>query len=455
MSIFSALFTERTFLMVKITSVLHKSRAERVGICEGDVLLSINGNEINDVLDYRFYLADTVIDLSLTRDGKPFSARITKSEYDDIGLGFETPLMDKKRSCHNKCIFCFIDQLPKGLRESLYFKDDDSRLSFLHGNYITLTNLKDEDIDRIIKMHISPVNVSVHTTNPALRVEMMKNKRAGEVLSYLDKLKDAGITICAQIVLCKGVNDKDELLRSMRDLKKLFPALNSCSIVPAGLTKFRDGLYHLEAFTKEECLEVIHEILAFGDECLKELGTRLFYPADEFYISAGIEIPDNEFYEEYAQIENGVGMIRSFDCEFKDELDYLTSVQGLSELKEQRHVTVATGYSSYEMIKNLCDLAESSFKNLKIDVIKIKNNFFGDSITVSGLMTGKDLSLQLKSFELGDELLLPSSTLRAEGDLFLCGMTPEELSKKLGVNIRFVRNDGADFLQGILGDEAL
>ena len=441
--------------MVKITSVLHASRAERVGIREGDVLISINGNEINDVLDYRFYLADTVIDLSLTRDGKPFSVKMTKSEYDDIGLLFETPLMDKKRSCQNKCIFCFIDQLPKGLRESLYFKDDDSRLSFLHGNYITLTNLKDEDIDRIIKMHISPVNVSVHTTNPELRVQMMKNKRAGEVLSYLDRLKNAGITICAQIVLCKGVNDKDELTRSMRDLKKLYPALNSCSIVPAGLTKYRHGLYPLEAFTKEECLDVIHEVLAFGDECLKELGTRLFYPADEFYVLAGISVPDNEFYEEYAQIENGVGMIRSFEFEFMDELDYLTSTEGLSESETERHVTIATGYSSYELIKGLATAAERRIKNLKIDVIKIKNNFFGDSITVSGLMTGKDLYEQLSSVTLGKELLLPASTLRAEGDLFLCGMSPEELSEKLGVNIRFIRNDGADFLRGILGDEAL
>ncbi len=455
MSIFSALSMEGTFLMVKITSVLCGSRAKKAGIADGDILLSINGNKINDVLDYRFYLAEKVIDLSLTRDGEPFFARITKSEYDDIGLEFETPLMDKKRSCQNKCIFCFIDQLPKGLRESLYFKDDDSRLSFLHGNYVTLTNLKDEDIDRIIKMHISPVNVSVHTTNPDLRVSMMKNKRAGEVLSYLDRLKAAGITICAQIVLCKGVNDKDELLRSMRDLKKLFPALSSCSIVPAGLTKFRDGLYPLEAFTKEECLDVIHEVLAFGDECLKELGTRLFYPADEFYISSGLDIPDNEFYEEYAQIENGVGMIRSFDCEFKDELDYLTNVEGLQKLDEERHVTVATGYSSYKLIEELASLAMKRVKNLKIDVIKIKNNFFGDSITVSGLMTGVDLFDQLKSATLGSELLLPSSTLRAEGDLFLCGMSPEELSQKLGAKIRFVSNDGADFLHGLLGSEVL
>ena len=446
-------YGKELFLMVKITSVSSGSRADKVGIREGDILLSINKNEINDVLDYRFYLAEKVVNLALKRDGQVYTARITKSEYDDIGLCFETPLMDKKHSCRNKCIFCFIDQLPKGLRESLYFKDDDSRLSFLHGNYITLTNLKDEDIDRIIKMHISPVNVSVHTTNPSLRVEMMKNKRAGEVLSYLDRLKDAGITICAQIVLCKGVNDKDELLRSMRDLKKLYPALNSCSIVPAGLTKYRDGLYPLEAFTKDECLDVIHEVLAFGDECLKELGTRLFYPADEFYVSAGIDVPNNEFYEEYAQIENGVGMIRSFDFEFMDELDYLTSVEGLSELKNKRHVTVATGYSSYELIKGLAKTAEDRIKNLKIDVVKIKNNFFGDSITVSGLMTGVDLYDQLKSLPLGKELLLPASTLRAEGDLFLCGMTPEELSKKLGIGLVFNKNDGADFLHSILGSE--
>ena len=260
--------------MVKITQVEENSRAARAGVLAGDVLRSINQNEITDVLDYRFYLTERRVTLALTREGEPFEVTITKEEYDDIGLSFETPLMDKKRCCANKCIFCFIDQLPKGLRPSLYFKDDDARLSFLHGNYVTLTNLSDKDIDRIIKMHISPVNVSVHTTNPELRCEMMKNKRAGKVLAYLDRLAEAGIRICGQIVLCRGVNDGEELSRSMRDLKRLHPALSSVSVVPAGLTKYREGLYPLSSFSAEECRAVIAQVNAFGDECERELGER-------------------------------------------------------------------------------------------------------------------------------------------------------------------------------------
>ena len=246
--------------MVVITNVLPRSRAQRLGIESGDILISINGKEINDVLDYRFYLADTKLTIKLSRNGKELTFKCSKQEYDDIGLDFETPLMDKKHSCENKCIFCFIDQLPSGMRNSLYFKDDDSRLSFLHGNYITLTNLHDKDIDRIIAMHISPVNVSVHTTNPELRVKMMKNKRSGEVLSYLGRLADAGIKLCCQIVLCKGINDGEELDRTMRDLEALAPAMESTSIVPAGLTKFRDGLYALDHFAPEECADIIKQV---------------------------------------------------------------------------------------------------------------------------------------------------------------------------------------------------
>ena len=440
--------------MVKITSVLAHSRAKKAGIQDGDILLSVNGNEINDVLDYRFYLADTNIFLELTRDGQSFSVQIRKSEYDDIGLEFETPLMDKKHSCRNKCIFCFIDQLPEGMRDTLYFKDDDSRLSFLHGNYITMTNLSEKDVDRIVKMHISPVNVSVHTTNPELRVSMMKNKNAGKVLSYLDRFKEAGIKICAQIVLCKNVNDKAELDRSMSDLKKLFPALSSCSIVPAGLTKFRDGLYKLEAFTKEECAEIIAQVNAFGDKCLEEHGTRLFYCADELYIKCGLPLPDEDYYEDYAQIENGVGMIRSLDSEFYFELDFLLNGDDKYKLQTPRTISIATGAASYDSIKALALSAESKIEGLRVNVYKIINKFFGESITVSGLMTGRDLADQLQGCELGDGLLLPATTLRADGDLFLCGMTPEELSQKLGgVEIGFVRNDGAELLSAILGQE--
>ena len=437
--------------MVVIESVAQHSRAARAGLVAGDTLLAINGNEINDVLDYRFYLADTLITLEFSRDGQKHAVTIKKQEYDDIGLDFETPLMDKKHSCRNKCIFCFIDQLPKGLRESLYFKDDDSRLSFLHGNYVTLTNLSDADVDRIIKMHISPINVSVHTTNPELRVAMMKNKRAGEVLGYLDRFAEAGIRICAQIVLCRGINDGDELDRSMRDLCRFVPALSSVSIVPAGLTKFREGLPELTMFSPEECRQVVHQVEAFGDRCLAQYGTRLFFPADELYIKGGLPIPPDEFYEDYAQIENGVGMIRSLAAEFSFELDYVEDKLAERAPTLPRTVSIATGVAAYDHLCDLARLLEKRVEGLEIRVHKIINRFFGETITVAGLLTGKDLSEQLSEKELGDELLLPSCTLRAEGDLFLCGMTPGELSDRLNVPITFTGNDGAALLDAILG----
>ena len=437
--------------MVTIQSVAPHSRAEKAGLLPGDALLTINGNEINDVLDYRFYLADTLVSLVFFRNGEKHAVTIKKQEYDDIGLDFETPLMDKKQSCRNKCIFCFIDQLPKGLRESLYFKDDDARLSFLHGNYITLTNLSEHDVGRIIKMHISPVNVSVHTTNPDLRVSMMKNKRAGEVLSYLDRFAEAGIRICAQIVLCRGINDGEELDRTMRDLRRLAPALSSVSVVPAGLTKFREGLAELTPYSPEECRAVIEQVTAFGDECLRTLGTRLIFPADELYIKGGLPIPPDEFYEEYAQIENGVGMIRSLAAEFAFELDYVEDRITECAPSLPRRVAIATGAAAYDQLAALATLIEARIPTLKVSVHKIINHFFGESITVAGLLTGKDIAEQLGGTLSCDALLLPATTLRAEGDLFLCGMTPAELSQKLGVPITFVPNEGAALMDAILG----
>ena len=437
--------------MVEITYVEPRSRAQKAGILEGDKLLSIGGNAIEDVLDYRFYLADTLVTLECEREGKRFSVSIRKGEYDDIGLGFKTPLMDEKHTCRNKCIFCFIDQLPKGLRETLYFKDDDSRLSFLHGNYITLTNLYDKDIERILRMHISPVNVSVHTTNPTLRVEMMKNKRAGEVLSYLERFKEAGIRICAQIVLCKGVNDGAELDRSMRDLVAYLPALSSVSIVPAGLTRYRDGLYPLENYTPEDCRAIVAQVDKFGAECLEGYGTRLFFCADELYVKGGLPIPPDEYYEEYAQIENGVGMLRALSVEFEAELSFLEKTDAPTS---PRAVSIATGVAAYDRLAALGKLLEEKIPNLTVRVYKIVNRFFGETVTVTGLLTGKDLAEQLQNEDLGDELLLSSCTLRAEGDLFLCGMTPAELEGKLNLPIRFVDSDGAALVQAVLGTEA-
>ena len=435
--------------MVKIVSVEERSYAKKAGIRPLDNLISINGNEISDVLDYRFYLADRSIKLVLDRDGKEYTAKIKKGEYDDIGLEFETPLMDKKQSCRNGCIFCFIDQNPEGMREPIYFKDDDSRLSFIHGNYITLTNMYDKDIDRIIKMRRSPVNISIHTTNPDLRVRMMKNKRSGEVLSYLDRFKEAGLSMCGQIVLCKGVNDGDELLRSLRDLSRYYPEMGSVSVVPAGLTKHRDGLYPLTDFTPEEAAAVIDLIDTVANEQLEKYGSRQFFAADEFYLKASRPLPPTEYYEDYPQIENGVGMLRSFSDEFgmavEDVEDMIRSFSG------ERTVTVATGVAAYDMLSSAADKLMAFCKGLKVNVVKIINRFFGESITVAGLLTGKDICDQLEGVDLGDELLVPAAALRADDEDFLCGMTLADLSHRLGVKATPVDSDGYAFAEAVFG----
>ena len=434
--------------MVKIVSVERRSRAAKAGVLAGDILVSINGNGIRDVLDYRFYLTEKKVELSLLRDGKEYSVVIKKDEYDDIGLDFETPLMDKKQRCLNKCIFCFIDQNPEGLRESLYFKDDDSRLSFLHGNYITLTNMTREDVDRIVKMRFSPINISVHTTNPELRVEMMKNKRAGEVLSYLKDFYDAKLNMCGQLVLCKGVNDGGELVRSLNDLFKYFPYMTSVSVVPAGITKYREGLYPLTDYTAEEAAEVIDTVNSFGDKLKERVGTRMFYVADEFYLKAGRPIPSADYYEEYPQIENGVGMLRSFADEFDVGIE---DIAELASLTEKREVSIVTGVASYPLILSLAEKIMQLTDKVKINVYEIKNRFFGESITVSGLLTGKDMYEQLSGHPLGDALIVPKNALRAGEDVFLCGMTLSELSQKLKIEIRVSENDGFDFIDAIFG----
>lgn len=433
--------------MVTITDVLPRSRAHRAGIRPKDILLSINGHEINDVLDYRFYLAEASVELSVQRGDEIVTAVIRKDVYDDIGLDFETPLMDKKHSCRNKCIFCFIDQLPKGMRESLYFKDDDSRLSFLHGNYITMTNLSRRDIDRMIEMHISPVNISVHTTNPELRVKMTKNKNAGEVLKYLDVLAEAGVKMRGQIVLCKGVNDGAELDRTMNDLFRLYPSMESVSIVPAGLTRHREGLYPLEPFSPSESAEVVKQVESFASMCRQMYGEGIFYCSDEMYLKAGLQIPDPESYGEFTQLENGVGMLALFRDEFDSALKTLTEEDRIIE----RSVSVATGEAAFHFINSLARKISEICPGLKCRVYKVKNNFFGGEVNVSGLLTGRDIAEQLMGAELGEELLLPKNTLRSEGDLFLCGMTPDELSKRLGVPVKFNENDGGEFLYALLG----
>ena len=429
--------------MVVITGVLPHSRAEKAGIKPGDYLLEINSHEINDVLDYRFRLADTTVILKLHRGPDIIEKKIKKEEYDDIGLEFGTPLMDKKHRCENGCIFCFIDQNPEGMRETIYFKDDDSRLAFLHGNYITLTNLHEADIDRIIEMHISPVNISVHTTNPELRVMMMKNKRSGEVLSYIDKLADAGIKLHGQVVLCRGINAGAELDRTMRDLSKYYPAMESVSIVPAGLTKYRDKLYPLKPFSAEECAAVIKQVEDFN----KSLPERMFFASDEFFVLSGTPLPKDDYYGDYTQLDNGVGMLTSFTTEFQSMLSTLDE----DECAIEREVSLATGEAAYGMMRSLIDELEAQCPKLKCRLYKIKNNFFGGQVTVTGLLTGADLAEQLTGKPLGDTLYLARTTLRAEGDLFLCGMSPAQLSEKLGgVNIEFIENDGAALVENLL-----
>lgn len=432
--------------MVKITEVEHRSHAERAGLLAGDVLVSINGNEINDVLDYRFYLAERRVKIAFLRDGEQRAAVINKGEYSDIGLGFETPLMDKKRSCKNGCIFCFIDQNPKGMRESIYFKDDDSRLSFLHGNYITLTNLTDSDVDRIVKMRFSPINVSIHTTNPDLRVKMMKNKRSGEVLDYLRRFYEAGLSMCGQIVLCRGINDGEELLRSMRDLSQYYDRMGSVSIVPAGLTRHRDGLYPLTDFNAEEAAEVIDTVEAFALEHKRLTGSRMFFLADEFYLKAGRPIPDAEYYEGYPQLENGVGMLRSFDE------DFALGEESLEVSDAPRTVSIATGVAAYPKMLEYATRVKKTRPKMQTKVYKITNHFFGESITVAGLLTGRDILEQLSGEDLGEVLYVPQNALRHGEETFLCGMTVSELSESLGVRVVAVADDGYELATALLED---
>lgn len=434
--------------MVKITGVAPRSRAERAGIVAGDTLISINENEIRDVLDYRFYLTERSVTLLLERCGEHLSVTIKKGEYDDIGLEFETPLMDKKQTCRNGCIFCFIDQNPEGMRESIYFKDDDSRLSFIHGNYITLTNMTDRDIERIVKMRFSPINISIHTTNPDLRVKMMKNKRAGEVLRYLRVLADAGISMCGQIVLCKGINDGDELRRSISDLMEYYPRLTSLAVVPAGLTKHREGLYPLSDFTGEEASQIIDLINSFGDEMMEKYGERFVYAADEFYLKAGREIPSADYYGDYPQLENGVGMLRSFSDEFSMCID--NEAEGYAG-SCKRCVSLVTGVASYPTVKALTQRLEALCPGLEIRVHKIVNHFYGESITVTGLLTGVDIYEQLKDKDLGELLIIPKNALRSGEETFLCDMTLSELSKKLSVEVCPSGDDGYELCETILG----
>lgn len=434
-------------MAVIIRSVDENSPAFKVGIKPGSKLISINRNEICDVLDFRFYQNEKHLKLKIEVDGKVKTYRIKKDEYEELGLGFDTYLMDEQRACKNKCVFCFIDQLPKGMRESLYFKDDDSRLSFLFGNYITLTNITEHEIERIIKLHISPVNISVHTTNPELRCKMMNNRFAGDALSVLYRLADAGISINCQLVLCPGYNDGDELRRSLEDLTKL-ESVQSIAAVPVGLTAHREGLAKLEPFNKETASAVLDILNEFGEFTLRKYSKRRVFAADEFYILSDRAIPDVSFYEDFLQLENGVGMWSLFLNESKiaineDFADFT--------LEKERKVSVATGEAAYPLIKNIVDISAKKWHNLYCNVYAIKNYFFGGHITVTGLVTGGDLIRQLKGKDLGEKLLISASMLRYEKDKFLDDITIEDVEKALNVKIAVVDNDGFEFISNLLG----
>lgn len=432
--------------MVRIISVEPKSYAEKAGIRENDILLSVNRNDINDVLDYRFYIMEKSLSLLIKREDETHEFNIKKGEYDDIGLEFATYLMDEKKSCRNNCIFCFIDQNPKGMRETIYFKDDDERLSFLQGNYVTLTNLKESDIERIIKMRISPVNISVHTVNPSLRVEMMRNRFAGDCLKYIDMLDNGGIAINAQLVLCNGINDGDELARSLEYLSSL-ENIESIALVPCGLTKHREGLYPLKPFDKESAQSVIDIANKYGDKCLESRGARLIYPSDEFFLLSGNAMPNEDYYEGYPQLENGVGMIRS------DADEFYECLENLPEIEYNRKVTIATGFAAYEFIQTLANAAMEKYKNLTVNVMAIRNDFFGGSVTVSGLVTGGDIIAQLNGIDLGSELLIPENMLRSERDLFLDNVSLDELSAALNVKVTVTERGGYPLCEAMTGLE--
>ncbi len=434
---------------VKVYKVCDGSYSKKAGILSGDKIVTINKNVINDVLDFRFYITEKKLNIEIDRDGKILNFVIKKGEYDDIGLEFETYLMDKKHTCTNKCVFCFIDQNPKGMREQVYFKDDDDRMSFFYGNYVTLTNMSEAEVQRLIKMRISPINISVHTTNPDLRCKMMNNRFAGESLRFLKMFYDGEIMMNCQIVLCKGLNDGDELERTLDDLSQFYPYVDSVAVVPAGLTKHREGLYELSEFSKEDARQTINLVDKKRKEFKEKFDTFLVHCSDEWYLKAELDLPDEEYYEGYPQLDNGVGVIRNQTCETLDRIDQLKEEE--FKLCEKRRVSSVTGTSAFEFIKSMAKLLEDNFENLEYRVFCAENNFFGKSVTVAGLLTGQDLYETLKDKDLGDELLIPDVMLRYEKDMFLDNMTLEELSQKLGVKITPTKCDGYDFVDKALG----
>ena len=415
----------------------------------GDELLSINGKTIEDVFDYHYLVNDEYILLLVKKaDGEEWELEVEKEYEEDLGIVFENGLMDEYRSCSNHCIFCFIDQMPPGMRETLYFKDDDSRLSFLQGNYVTLTNMKDHDIDRIIEYHLAPINISFHTTNPRLRCQMLRNRFAGDIFPKVDRLYQAQIEMNGQIVLCRGINDGAELEKSIQDLAGYLPYLKSVSVVPVGLSRFRNGLYPLEAFDRKEAGDVIDLIENWQSILYEKHGLHFVHASDEWYLLAGRELPEAQRYDGYLQLENGVGMLRLLEEQVREAL--------ADRAGDDRTVSLsfATGKLAYPVIIRYLERIREKFPNVRYKGYQIRNDFFGEQITVSGLLTGQDLARQLKGRDLGETLLLPCNLLRSGENVFLDDMTVEDLERELRIPVKIVGEEGADLVAAVLDKEA-
>lgn len=444
-----------------IKTVYDESIAWEMEIEPGDVLVSINDKEIEDVFDYRYLIKDEYIDVVIRKpSGEEWELEIEKDYDDDLGLEFENGLMSEYRSCSNKCIFCFIDQMPPNMRETLYFKDDDSRLSFLQGNYITLTNMKEKDIQRIIDMQLAPINISVQTTNPELRCKMLNNRFAGEKLEYLKLLYDGHVEMNGQIVCCKGVNDGSELRRTINDLKAFLPFMRSVSVVPAGITRYRDGLFPIELFDKEEAEAVIDMVEECQKDCYEKYGLHFMHASDEWYITAERPFPEEDRYDGYIQLENGVGMMRLFINEFEQALDGVIKNSNYQETRKtlKRTVTIATGKLTCKVMKECSSRLMDAFEGLQVKVYAIRNDFFGETITVSGLITGQDLIKQLKDkqnqgVDLGDSLLIPANMLRSGEEVFLDDLTVDDVRKELNIHVVDVDSSGGDFIEAILNKD--
>ena len=428
-----------------IKSVLPGSIAAELEIAAGDRLIAINEREIEDVFDYHFYTNDEELVLLIEKpDGEEWELEIEKEYEEDLGIEFEQGLMDEYRSCRNRCMFCFIDQMPEGMRDTLYFKDDDSRLSFLQGNYVTLTNMSSHDIDRIIRYRLEPINISFHTTNPELRCRMLHNRFAGEALKNVDKLYEGGIQMNGQIVLCKGINDGVELERSIVDLTKYIPCLQSVSVVPVGLTRYRDGLYPLEPFQREDARRVLKTIHRWQERLYEEYGTHFIHAGDEWYILAGEELPEEERYDGYLQLENGVGMLRLLEEEFRE------AYEGTEGDQRKREVSIATGLLAAPYIQRMAEQLAVKYPKTEIHVYPIRNDFFGELITVSGLITGQDLIRQLRGRELGERLLLPCNMFRSGEEVFLDDVTLSEVEEALQVEVDIVKSSGRDLMEAVI-----